>query len=308
MADLSSLQVSFRLRLTLFFVLIVVLPMVALAVLVSQVASDSRAARRTLALSAELGTATTVFEHVQADSRRAAGEIANEIAADPAAVSVMRAATDAAARLARGQASGHGLAAAHQRGRRRGDRGESTRGCATASVDLTADGADDRRGHRGDHDLGAVARTDRARRPGGRGARRPGRADHGRRSRSRSAPCRRAASRRRWRPARATFAWRRPSRSATEQVRIALFAPRRRRGLPLLAAEGRDRRCSSSSSSPWRRDRLLAARAPGPDQGRCSAAAQRIGGGDFSGRGAGRGQRRDGRPGERVQQDERPAL
>ncbi len=36
---------SFRLRLTLFFVIIVVLPMVALAVLVSQIASDSESGK-----------------------------------------------------------------------------------------------------------------------------------------------------------------------------------------------------------------------------------------------------------------------
>lgn len=98
---------SFRLRLTLFFVLIVVLPMVALAVLVSQVASDSESGKADARLSAELGTATTVFEQAQADSRRVAGEIANDLASDPAAVSVLRGGDQPQLRaLAREQASG----------------------------------------------------------------------------------------------------------------------------------------------------------------------------------------------------------
>jgi diguanylate cyclase (GGDEF)-like protein len=81
---------SFRLRLTLFFVIIVVLPMVALAVLVSQIASDSESGKADARLSAGLRTATTVYESAQADSVRAAQQIASEIAADAEAVAVLR--------------------------------------------------------------------------------------------------------------------------------------------------------------------------------------------------------------------------
>src|SRR5829696_10422722 len=81
---------SFRVRLTLFFVLIVMLPMVALAVLVSQIASDSESGKADARLSAELHTATAVYESALADSRRVAGEIANTIANDPAAAAVLR--------------------------------------------------------------------------------------------------------------------------------------------------------------------------------------------------------------------------
>ena len=56
---------SFRVRLTLFFVLIVVLPIVALAVLVSQVASDSESGKVDARLSAGLRTATTVSAGAQ---------------------------------------------------------------------------------------------------------------------------------------------------------------------------------------------------------------------------------------------------
>ncbi len=84
---------SFRLRLTLFFVIIVVLPMVALAVLVSQIASDSETGKADARLSAELRTATTVYENAQADSRRVAGEIAADLAADPSATETLRAGT-----------------------------------------------------------------------------------------------------------------------------------------------------------------------------------------------------------------------
>jgi diguanylate cyclase (GGDEF)-like protein len=81
---------SFRLRLTLFFVIIVVLPMVALAVLVSQIASDSESGKADARLSAELQTATLVYEDAQRDSTAAARRIASRIAADPQAVDVMR--------------------------------------------------------------------------------------------------------------------------------------------------------------------------------------------------------------------------
>jgi two-component system, cell cycle response regulator len=77
--------VSFRLRLILFFVLIVVLPMGALAVLVSQIASDSATGKADARLDTGLSTATTLFEQQQAEAREAAGSIADKIARDPAA-------------------------------------------------------------------------------------------------------------------------------------------------------------------------------------------------------------------------------
>lgn len=80
---------SFRVRLTLFFVLIVVLPIVALAVLVSQVASDSETGKVDARLSAGLRTATTVYEDAQEESRRDAKRVSAQIAADPAQSAVL---------------------------------------------------------------------------------------------------------------------------------------------------------------------------------------------------------------------------
>jgi diguanylate cyclase (GGDEF)-like protein len=99
--------VSFRLRLILFFVLIVVLPMIALAVLVSQVASDSESGKADARLGAGLHTATTVYESAQADSHRTANQIASELANDPAAVETLTSGSGAELRaLARERAAG----------------------------------------------------------------------------------------------------------------------------------------------------------------------------------------------------------
>ena len=76
---------SFRLRLTLFFVLIVALPMVALAVLVSEIAADSADGKADARIDVALRTATSLYEDAQADSRREAKRIAAEIAGDQAA-------------------------------------------------------------------------------------------------------------------------------------------------------------------------------------------------------------------------------
>jgi diguanylate cyclase (GGDEF)-like protein len=76
---------SFRLRLTLFFVLIVVLPMVALAVLVSEIAADSADGKVDARLDAGLRTATSLYEDAQTQSRREAKRIAAEIANDESA-------------------------------------------------------------------------------------------------------------------------------------------------------------------------------------------------------------------------------
>ncbi|MDX6581749.1 MAG: hypothetical protein QOI10_933 [Solirubrobacterales bacterium] len=133
---------SFRLRLTLFFVLIVALPMVALAVLVSQVASDSESGKIDARLSAELRTATTVYEQAQTDSRRVAGEIADSIANDPAAVSTLRTGTTAELQvLARSYADRADVAAVRITAAA-GDHVTAGQAppVAAAGVDLTADG------------------------------------------------------------------------------------------------------------------------------------------------------------------------
>jgi diguanylate cyclase (GGDEF)-like protein len=80
---------SFRLRLTLFFLLIVVLPMVALAILVSQIAADSASGKADARLNAGLRTATNLYGQAQEDSRRAAARLAAEAGADPAAVAAL---------------------------------------------------------------------------------------------------------------------------------------------------------------------------------------------------------------------------
>jgi diguanylate cyclase (GGDEF)-like protein len=80
---------SFRLRLTLFFVLIVVLPMVALAILVSQIASDSETGKTDARLSAGLRTASNLYADAQGESRRAAGRLAATAGADPESVQAL---------------------------------------------------------------------------------------------------------------------------------------------------------------------------------------------------------------------------
>ena len=118
---------SFRLRLTLFFVLIVVLPIVALMVLVSEIAADSESGKVDARLSAGLRTATTVYDAAQAESRPLASRVADQLAADPAATEALRS----------------------------GDRGEledvadDLVGGRVASATLTGRGGTERRGRRG---------------------------------------------------------------------------------------------------------------------------------------------------------------
>ncbi|MGH2950924.1 MAG: diguanylate cyclase [Solirubrobacterales bacterium] len=78
---------SFRGRLTLFFVLIVVLPMIALAALVVQIAGDSASGKADARLAAGLETAIAVYEDRIAD----AGAVARRIAADSELESALRA-------------------------------------------------------------------------------------------------------------------------------------------------------------------------------------------------------------------------
>ncbi len=80
---------SFRLRLVLFFFLIVVVPMVTLAVLVSQVATDSANGKADARLDTGLNAATGLYEQAQGEARAAAKRIADEIAADADAAAVL---------------------------------------------------------------------------------------------------------------------------------------------------------------------------------------------------------------------------
>ncbi len=93
---------SYRLRLTLFFVLIVALPMIALAVLVSQIASDSANGKTDARISAGLSTATNLFDVEQSAAEVAARKAATEIAAAPSSAAALdQGDTDALTELAR---------------------------------------------------------------------------------------------------------------------------------------------------------------------------------------------------------------
>jgi diguanylate cyclase (GGDEF)-like protein len=76
--------VSFRGRLTLFFLLIVVLPMIAVAVLVSHVTSESETGKADARLDAGLDAALATYNDDAAEAERAAKRFANDPAAGPA--------------------------------------------------------------------------------------------------------------------------------------------------------------------------------------------------------------------------------
>jgi diguanylate cyclase (GGDEF)-like protein len=80
---------SFRLRLTLFFVLIVALPMAALAVVVAQIASDSADGKIDARLDSGLRAATTIYERSQEESRVAADVAARGLAAQPSSMTAL---------------------------------------------------------------------------------------------------------------------------------------------------------------------------------------------------------------------------
>ncbi|MGH2966476.1 MAG: diguanylate cyclase [Solirubrobacterales bacterium] len=69
---------SFRSRLTLFFLLIVVLPMIAVAVLVTQVTTQSRNGKADARLAAGLGTALSVYGDDAAQAKRAATALGHD--------------------------------------------------------------------------------------------------------------------------------------------------------------------------------------------------------------------------------------
>jgi diguanylate cyclase (GGDEF)-like protein len=76
--------VSFRGRLTLFFLLIVVLPMVAVGVLVTHVTSESETGKADARLDAGLETALAGYESDVAEAERAANQFADDPAVGPA--------------------------------------------------------------------------------------------------------------------------------------------------------------------------------------------------------------------------------
>jgi diguanylate cyclase (GGDEF)-like protein len=78
--------VSFRGRLTLFFLLIVVLPMIAVAVLVVNVTGESRNGKA----DARLAEALEVAEELYADAGQEAERVTREIAADPVLAAALR--------------------------------------------------------------------------------------------------------------------------------------------------------------------------------------------------------------------------
>ena len=82
---------SFRVRLIVFFVLIVALPMVALAVLVTQISSDSANGKTDARLDAGVRTATNLYDEARADSGRVANDLARETADDPESIAAIRA-------------------------------------------------------------------------------------------------------------------------------------------------------------------------------------------------------------------------
>jgi diguanylate cyclase (GGDEF)-like protein len=85
---------SFRQRLTLFFFLIVVVPMVALAVLVTQLSRESETGKTDARLSAGLRTGLSIYDSELARSRRAARDAAD----DPRLAAALRAGDDARVR------------------------------------------------------------------------------------------------------------------------------------------------------------------------------------------------------------------
>ena len=74
----SPTEMSFRGRLTLFFLLIVVLPMVALAVLVTQIVTEATNGKADARLSEGLDSALTVYRDDAASARDAAKQVAED--------------------------------------------------------------------------------------------------------------------------------------------------------------------------------------------------------------------------------------
>jgi diguanylate cyclase (GGDEF)-like protein len=97
-------SVSFRGRLTLFFILIVVLPMVAVAVLVNLVTSESGSAKADARLAAGLDAALAMYGDDAAAAEQAAKDFTNDPGVGSALRSGNQARIEAAARRLAGQA------------------------------------------------------------------------------------------------------------------------------------------------------------------------------------------------------------
>jgi diguanylate cyclase (GGDEF)-like protein len=98
---------SFRGRLTLFFLLIVVLPMIAVAALATQIVSESTNGKADARLAEGLDSALTVYRDDAAD----AGRAAKEVARDPAVASAITAGQSQAQALADDLVGEHGIRA-----------------------------------------------------------------------------------------------------------------------------------------------------------------------------------------------------
>ena len=109
---------SFRGRLTLFFLLIVVMPMIAVAVLVTQVTTQSRNGKADARLAAGLESALTLYRDDAMDARRAANALGQDPALAAALQSGDRAQIAAAARTGAEQYRTRSLVVQDPRGRR----------------------------------------------------------------------------------------------------------------------------------------------------------------------------------------------
>src|SRR3954453_230042 len=99
---------SFRGRLTLFFLLIVVLPMIALAVLVTQIATDSTNGKADARLAEGLDSGLTVYRDEASSARDAAKQAAHDPQVTAAVTSGSGSQESAAAKALIGQ---HGIRA-----------------------------------------------------------------------------------------------------------------------------------------------------------------------------------------------------
>src|SRR4051794_11375752 len=97
---------SFRGRLTLFFLLIVVLPMIVLGVLVTQIATDSTNGKADARLAEGLDSGLTVYRDEAASARDAARQVARNPQVTAAITSGGGAQESAAARALIGE---HGI-------------------------------------------------------------------------------------------------------------------------------------------------------------------------------------------------------
>jgi diguanylate cyclase (GGDEF)-like protein len=127
--------VSFRGRLTLFFVLIVVVPIVAVALLVVGITSASRSGKADARLAGGVHTALTVYNDDLRQARRAASRIAHDPGVQAAIAGGDRAAIRAALASAPGAAGVESLVVRDRSGTVLARSGSD--GVAAATIDLT---------------------------------------------------------------------------------------------------------------------------------------------------------------------------